>query len=311
MPDDATYAELVTSAQASKGLLTLAQAAAAGVTEAEGATLVRRGSWEHVAPGLRRIVACPADDDEWRRRVREAVLRAGPGAVAAGHTAARLLGLDGSPATGGIWLAVPPDRHPEKRPGIRVMRTPIADPGVVIDGIPTTGALRAVMDSSRYAAPLPAICLIESAVHQGQLTLGEVWSNVSALTGRRGSVAARAAVRRVDLRSESPLETRARLLLVDAGLRYPRPQQPVGPGDQRRIDLAYLAPAGSAYRGLAIEIDGREFHARAEAFHLDPIRQTALEEAGWLVRRFTSRHLADATYVIRTVRRALQRAGCE
>jgi very-short-patch-repair endonuclease len=83
----------------------------------------------------------------------------------------------------------------------------------------------------------------------------------------------------------------------------------MAPDDRRRIDLAYLAPAGSAYTGLAIEIDGRTTHAKADAFDLDPRRQTALEEAGWLVRRFTAGHLDDREYVIRTVRLALQRIG--
>lgn len=307
---DEMYAALQLRAHGFGGFVTLGQAADAGLTESEMSTLVRRGAWLKVAPGLRRIVGCGADDDDWRNRVRAAMLRAGPGAVAAGHTAARLLDIAGSPPTGAIWVAVPPNRHPDKRPGVRVMRTAVPAKDIVdVDGIAATGALRAVLDSARYADQRPAVCLIESAVRQDVLAMASVRSAIAAIRGKRGSLRAETALERVDLRSESPLETKARLLLVDAGFPYPHLQQPVAAGDDRRIDLAYLAPSGSAYAGVAIEIDGRDVHARAEAFHRDPVRQTAMEEANWLVRRFTSRHLYDIAYVVRTVRRALERVG--
>lgn len=310
MPDDMRYADLLEQARGFGGYVSLGQATAAGLSESEVTTLVRRGDWLRVGPGLRRVVDF-ARDDGWRDRVRAALLSAGPGAVAAGHTAAELLGIVGSPPAPRIWLAVPPERHPEHRPGVRLLRSPVPAADVVeVEGIPVTTPLRAVLDSARYADHLAAVCLLESALRQQLFGLGDVLAVVSALHGKRGSVAARKAMRRIDLRSESPLETKARLLLVDAGFRYPRLQQFFAPGDPRRIDLAYLARPHGAYRGLAIEIDGRAIHARAEAFDSDPVRQTALEEAEWLVRRFTSRHLADPAYVCQTVRRALARAGC-
>ncbi|MEO6715128.1 MAG: hypothetical protein ABIM89_17110 [Mycobacteriales bacterium] len=310
MTDDQRYADLLEQARGFGGYVSLGQATAAGLSESEVATLVRRGDWLHVGPGLRRVVDY-ASDDGWRDRVRAALLSAGPGAVAAGHTAAALQGVVGSPPGARIWLAVPPDRHPEHRAGIRLLRSPVPAADVVeVDGIPVTAPLRAVLDSARYADHLAAVCLFESAIRQDLFEFGAVLAAANALHGKRGSIAVRKAFRRIDLRSESPLETRARLLLVDAGFRYPRLQVQVAPGDARRIDLAYLAPRQHAYRGLAIEIDGREVHAREDAFHSDPVRQTALEEADWLVRRFTSRHLSDPAYVCQTVRRALARAGC-
>jgi hypothetical protein len=311
MPDDARYEALCEEAGSAGGFVTLGQATEAGLSESEIATLVRRGAWLNVARGLRRL-ANSAGEESWRDRVRAAQLIAGPGAVAAGHTAARLLGISGSPATAAIWLAVPKERHPERRPGVRIMRTPVPDADRVdVDGIAATAALRTVLDSARYAEQLPAVCLLESAIRSDLVTIEVLRASLRSLRGKRGSVKAGGAMNRVDLRSESPLETKARLLLLDAGFPYPHLQQPFAPGDKRRIDLAYLAPPRSAYVGLAIEIDGRDVHAKAEAFDSDPIRQTALEEAGWLVRRFTDRHLSDAAYVCQTVRRALERAGCE
>lgn len=310
MADESRYTALIRQAAEFGGFVTLGQAAAAGLTEAETSTLVRRGDWLRIDRGIRRVADSPADD-EWRDRLRAALLTAGPGAVAAGHTAARLLGIIGSPTPRALWLAVPRGRHPEPRPGVRVMRVAVSDDELVsADGIPATRPLRTLLDAARYGGQLPAVCLLESAMRQQLVDFASVFAAVDAIFGKRGAIAARSALRRVDLRSESPLETKARLILVDAGLRYPRPQQPLAPGDSRRIDLAYLAARGSAYCGVAIEIDGREIHARADAFHDDPRRQTALEEADWLVRRFTDRHLSDVSYVVGTVRRALTRAGC-
>jgi hypothetical protein len=300
---------ILDSARRNGGLVTLASAAAGGLTESDIRTLDRTGTWHRVLPGLRRVSGCD-EVEPWRDRVHAALLRAGTAAVAAGHTAARLHGIAGTPATGAIWLAVPRERHPDKRPGVRVMRTMVRSGEIeMIDDLPTTAPLRTVLDSARYGDALAAVCLIESAVRQDLLMIEDVNTAVSSIRGQRGSVRAATALSRIDLRSESPLETKARLLMVDAGLPYPELQYPPMPGDARRIDLAYLAPRGSAYRGLAIEIDGRELHAREEAFHDDPRRQTAIEEAGWLVRRFTDRHLQDAAYVARTVRRALARVG--
>jgi hypothetical protein len=308
MSDEAIESALV-HAGLNAGFLTLADAVRAGLTESQIRTQDRRGTWDRVVPGLRRVGGSDASD-AWRDRVRASVLRAGTDAVAAGHTAGRLLGIAGTPATGPIWLAVPRGRHPDNRPGVRVMRTIVTPQEIdAIDNIPTTAALRTVLDSARYGDGLAAVCLVESAVRQELVSIGSVREAVAAIRGQRGSVRAATALQRIDLLSESPLETKARLLLLDAGLPYPELQHPPAPGDPRRIDLAYLAPSGSAYVGLAIEIDGRESHAREDAFDSDPRRQIAIEEAGWLVRRFTHKHLQDPAYVVRTVQKALDRIG--
>jgi len=307
LPRDTTQLHAIATAQ--QGFLTLGQAAESGLSESAVRHLVERGDWYAVGRGLRRVSGF-ADDDPWRDRVRCALLLAGPGALAAGHTAARLHGLVGAPALAPCWLVVPPQRHPQRRPGVRVTRTVVAtDDVTAVAGIPATSVGRTLLDVARHGDRLSAVCLLESAVRGGWADLEKFRATVQGIAGQRGSLRATTALHGVDMRSESPLETRARLLLLAAGLPYPELQYPVAPGDCRRIDLAYKAPAGSAYTGLAIEIDGREVHARAEAFDRDPRRQTALEEALWLVRRFTARHLDDPAYVIQTVRRALARIG--
>src|SRR5207248_5220280 len=89
----------------------------------------------------------------------------------------------------------------------------------------------------------------------------------------------------VDPRSESPMETRLRLLLIRAGLPWPDVQYVVLDDDGRfvaRVDLAY------AHLRIAMEYDG-DHHRDRDTFARDVRRQNALVQLGWTVLRFTAR----------------------
>ncbi|MEV4760293.1 DUF559 domain-containing protein [Micromonospora sp. NPDC049559] len=84
--------------------------------------------------------------------------------------------------------------------------------------------------------------------------------------------------------SESPMETRLRLLLRDAGAPPLTAQHDVYDSAGRflgRVDLAY-----PAWR-IAIEYEGDHHRERAH-FQRDVARLNALRAAGWLVLRFTA-----------------------
>jgi Protein of unknown function (DUF559) len=88
----------------------------------------------------------------------------------------------------------------------------------------------------------------------------------------------------VDVRAESPMETWVRLLLHDSGAPPPTPQFEVRDLDGRliaRVDLAY-----PPWR-IAIEYEG-DHHREQPQFRQDIARVNALQEAGWLVLRFTA-----------------------
>lgn len=74
------------------GLATLGQLAELGLRRGVIRGRIRRGEWQQWGPGL---VAVAGVTDSWRRRVRAAVLTAGPAAAISHATAARLHGLDG------------------------------------------------------------------------------------------------------------------------------------------------------------------------------------------------------------------------
>jgi predicted transcriptional regulator of viral defense system len=306
-------ARLVELAQPQHGWLTTAQARAAGLSRYAVDAAVAAGRVTRQGGLLAVPTATP--DDVWRVRVHAAQLRAGRDAVVGGETAARLHGIAGAPAVAEIQILVPENRHPESRPGVRVRRSDV-DPAdrTCVDGIAVTAPLRTLVDCARRSDHVVAVCLLESAIRQSLVTVDEVKSRLDELRPRtNGVAAARWALARIDLRSESPLETVARLLLLDNGFAYPELQLPFQtPALTGRIDLAYpailLGVQDGHYSGLAIETDGREPHLRDAMFHHDRVRQTALEEERFLVRRLTDPQLRQQpAYVVTTVRRAMAR----
>jgi very-short-patch-repair endonuclease len=82
-----------------------------------------------------------------------------------------------------------------------------------------------------------------------------------------------------DRRSESPMESRVRVVLVLGGL-PPQVQYPVVVNGRRyRLDLAYPA------QRVAVEYDGEAHRLQARA-RRDLVREADLTAAGWTVLRF-------------------------
>jgi very-short-patch-repair endonuclease len=87
-----------------------------------------------------------------------------------------------------------------------------------------------------------------------------------------------------DARSESPLETRLRLILTRAGLPPESLQFNVRNEFGRvvaRVDMAWPSLR------LGIEADGVEVHGLPRALHHDRRRQNDLQEVRWTILRFT------------------------
>jgi hypothetical protein len=272
----------------------------------------RDGVLQRVRRGLYSVVDITAQD-AWYDRVWRAVVQAGDGTVVARETAARLHGIVGGPTVTPVQLVIPPRRRVVHIPGVDAKRVQLDSRDItVVAGLRVTTPLRTVLDCSRFSDRLTAVCLFESAARQGLICLDEVATVLAEMYKVPHVKRAKEALRLVDVRSESPLETAVRLPLLDAGLPYPELQLPfLCGGVAGRIDIAYPVELlggrpGGRYVGLAIEADGREPHLEAQTFDHDRVRQTALEEADWLVRRFTDRKARLApSYVVETTRRAM------
>ncbi|TDC52161.1 DUF559 domain-containing protein [Jiangella ureilytica] len=103
---------------------------------------------------------------------------------------------------------------------------------------------------------------------------------VAAGTRRRGIVTAREALRLIRPGVDSPMETRVRLLLIDAGL--PCPDIGVNITDDTG---AWLARPDLCYPDLkiAIEYDGDHHRTDRRQWRRDRYRDEQLRDAGWIV----------------------------
>lgn len=108
--------------------------------------------------------------------------------------------------------------------------------------------------------------------------------------GSRGYGTIRRALGRVRLGSESPAETRTRLLITDAGLPEPVAQHEVrdaSGGFVARLDLAWPELL------LAVEYDGQQHRLDSAQYAVDIERHRRLQELGWMVIRVTKEDLRD------------------
>jgi putative AbiEi antitoxin of type IV toxin-antitoxin system len=255
------------------GVVTTAQLHEAGVGRCTMNRIVRSGTWTRLAKGVFWVGQHPRGPS-LRAHVRGVLLTSGPHLVAAGPTAARLLGIQGLPRDGTLHFCAPPGHEIRSRSGLRVRRTAVPpEARMILRGIPLTAPTRTCADLLLQLPRLEAVSTLDSALHQGLLTNAERLAVLSHLSGRRGAPRARDWLRLADRRAESPLETRIRLICLDGGLPPPQLQWPVWDSDHAcgyRLDLAWPAHL------VAIEADGRGPHATPQALYRDRHRQNRL-----------------------------------
>jgi hypothetical protein len=200
----------------------------------------------------------------------------------------------------GSGLTRPLEVGRARRTGIRQKWSALpADDIVDIDGLLVTSIARTAVDIALMSDRETAVCVIESAMRRG-VSLAEMKSLVASRRGRRRleewwNLA--------DARSANPLETRARLPLIDAGIPPDELQFPVDVGELiLYVDMAYKE------RKVAIETDGRDPHLARQQFIWDRRKWTLLRESGWIVVHLTWADVHRPFYVVQTVRRALTAA---
>jgi hypothetical protein len=133
-------------------------------------------------------------------------------------------------------------------------------------------------------------------------TLADLQAAVADLGAARGSRRIRRALELVRPRTDSPQETRLRLLLVMHGLPEPAVQHTIIDPDgyfAGTPDLAYVDAK------IAIEYEGKHHQADPEVFADDIVRREPMEAAGWLVIRVIADHLRHPDRLVNRVRGAL------
>jgi very-short-patch-repair endonuclease len=213
-------------------------------------------------------------------------------AVFCGRTAAFLHGLVAAPLIA-IEAAVPPYAKTSHLVGITIRRREVPDDEVdICEGLPITSALRTAVDYGCNFDVVEAVSLIDAALHQGLVTKErlERWSYVH--RGYRGVARLRRAIELSEPATESPMETRLRLLIVLGGLPRPEVQVTLPFG---RADLYYPD------HRLVIEYDGG---THRDSLVADNRRQNRLINAGYRILRFTAPDVFGAGVSVLTAIRA-------
>ncbi|MFY1635837.1 DUF559 domain-containing protein [Solwaraspora sp. WMMB335] len=256
------------------------------------------------------------DPDDHRMWCLAVAARLPRNAAIYGLSAAYLWGVDLLPhrkRAVPVYVAVPNKARPDPHPRIRYANLILdLDNDITsLTGMPVTTEVRTAFDLGRSLPRADALVALDAILRRRTCTTAALAAYVDVHPGRRGVRQVRELLTLAEPLSESPMESRLRLLLHDAGLPKPTPQyeirSPASNGGVRfvaRVDLAY--PQWK----IAIEYEGDHHRARA-VFRRDVTRFNALRAAGWLALRFTADDvLRRSGQLVQTVRQAIaERAG--
>ncbi len=237
---------------------------------------------------LFRDVYAPAHlEDDVRLRT-DGLRRVLPAGTAASHeTAAWLYGVLLAVSPTPLHVTVPPEAADVAPRAGLVPHRSLLPPGDVeeVAGLLATSRVRTAIDLARSRPRADGLVALDALLHTGPCELAAVSDRATEMVGWRGIRAARELVGLAEPLAESPMETRLRLLIVDAGLPRPVAQFVVLDSGGRfvaRVDLAYPSIR------LAIEYDGVAAHLEPGAFAHERRRQNALIGLGWRLLRFTA-----------------------
>ncbi len=254
------------------GVITLAQARCAGLSQSAVTRRVRSQRWVRCAQGVFFVNDRPFTD---AARIRAAVWQYGPASAASGLAAAWWHGLTRfAPAT--VEVTVPRNSHGRSKPGSRLRRRELAAVDVsLVRGLRVTALELTVVEAAARRGG--GVRVMDTALQQ-QVTLSELWRTHARNKGRYGSPRARMLLQAASDGSRSKLERRFAELLRKAGIAGWKTNYALA---GYRVDFAF--PRAK----VAVELDGWAFHNDQEDFQYDRVRQNAIAVLGWQVLRFT------------------------
>jgi hypothetical protein len=268
VPDSLTKAPFRGSAAVRDGLLS--------------PNMVRSKVWQRLLPDVYVHRDLPVD-----HRVRCAAV----GLILPGRTAI------GGPSAAHLWGAPllrfdPPvsvvaarDGWMNRLPRISVHHTVLGpDDVTVLDGLPVTSPERTAFDLGRRLPRTDAIVLLDAMLHQEELDAGAVWELARQRPRWPGSARLREALSLADGRAESPMESRLRLLLHDAGVPATQPQFEIR---DERGSLVARVDLGWPVARVAVEYEG-DHHRERDQYRRDVARSQSLLRYGWTMLRFTA-----------------------
>ena len=221
-------------------------------------------------------------------------------ALFAGRTAAWLHGLE-VVACDPIEVTLPQHSTCSHLAGVSVTRSDYdIEEASEVRGLPVTSPIRTIADLARRGPFVESVVVLDMALRSSLVDREVLDSWIGSHRRYRGIGLLKRAIALADAGSESPMETRLRMLLVSDGLPAPAVQPTIrdeAGGFVARPDMCYLESR------LALEYDGMTHRATLVE---DNRRQNRLIDAGYRVLRFTAGDLLHRpASVTSQVRRAL------
>jgi hypothetical protein len=235
-------------------------------------------------------------------------LWSGRQATAAGSSAAALYGTQ--------WIdpRLPAElyrRNGKPVDGIVIHRDELFDDETrMIRGISATTPARTAFDLGRRDRRTQALIAVDALANATKLQESDVQVLIERHRGVRGLVQLREVLELMDGGSESPQETRTRLVLIDAGLPRPTTQIIVNGNFAGRryakVDMGY-----EDFK-VGVEYDGEHHWTESRQYAYDVDRHAELLARGWVIIRVSAeilRYRPDV--IVARVCLALQAAGAE
>ena len=171
-------------------------------------------------------------------------------------------------------------------PGIRVrpnsslmVHQRIAAPLQRVRGRLATAPAWTAVEVARTLRRPRALATLDAALHCRACTATELDLAIRAQRGRRGIIKVRELMKYADGRSESPMESEARLVFIDGGLPTPELQYEIVDrcGDLWRVDFAWPDAM------VVAEYESMEWHVSSSALKHDRTKTSRLQECGYTV----------------------------
>jgi hypothetical protein len=210
-------------------------------------------------------------------RLRGLDLATGTKVTACMGTAAAAYGFDTEQGTD-LHVLNPEGRQLRPTHGLVVHRREGA-PVSMVRGRPATAPAWTAIEVARALRRPRALATLDAALRSGTCSRPELVRTVELQSGRRGIVKVRELLPVANPLAESPMESEARLVMIDGGLPPPVLQYEVVDQSGRTWRLDFAWPETR----VAAEYDGVDWHRGPDAFRRDRTRAAALQDLGWLV----------------------------
>ncbi|MGQ0624309.1 MAG: type IV toxin-antitoxin system AbiEi family antitoxin domain-containing protein [Sporichthyaceae bacterium] len=301
------------------GPFTLAQARAAGVTDAGLRAGLRRGELIRLRHGV--LVSARersfAEADPRARHAQDvaALMLAMPGRdlVAAGTSAARIHGLQllGPRPAGIVVLSGDPGASRTARDGYCLRRAHLpAEHRLHRYGVAVTSVARTLLDLACALDHRSAVVVADSAYHQRLITRGDISAILTQAAPRPGLTGARESLLFARAGAESALESISRVSMHRAQVPTPELQVVLLHSPRIRVDFYWpeLRLVGEA-DGMGKYLADGDIARTAESIRAQRHREQRLRDAGFEIVRWDWATAADPALLSARLRPAMARAA--